>query len=233
MFDYSYQYFLSYIISVSTNRCKVACCENVRTGAWWCLFPLPAWPLTAIETSCVKQSLLSLICKVLPFASALKNTPFSTVWNSALSLLPSVFDYSYYRKLLLLARSGIFVCVVRMHACTCVYLSLDLFLGAVCLSPPDCNPAVLGSMFCNLSLTVGVCVHHEFVFFVCQCCVIYRHLTTVGRFGTIQRFHPTLNARPKLCSWAQISCPLPTPAESQQKQSRRNWVTFTAKSLLL
>lgn len=63
VFDYSYQYFLSYIISVSTNRCKVACCENVRTGAWWCLFPLPAWPLTAIETSCVKQSLLSLICK--------------------------------------------------------------------------------------------------------------------------------------------------------------------------
>lgn len=126
MFDYSYQYFLSYIISVSTNRCKVACCENVRTGAWWCLFPLPAWPLTAIETSCVKQSLLSLICKVLPFASALKNTPFSTVWNSALSLLPSVFDYSYYRKLLLLARSGIFVCVVRMHACTCVCVCIFL-----------------------------------------------------------------------------------------------------------
>lgn len=127
------------------------------------------------------------------------------------------------------------ICVCRAYACVyvCVYLSLDLFLGAVCLSPPDCNPAVLGSMFCNLSLTVGVCVHHEFVFFVCQCCVIYRHLTTVGRFGTIQRFHPTLNARPKLCSWAQISCPLPTPVESQQKQSRRNWVTFTAKSLLL
>lgn len=93
------------------------------------------------------------------------------------------------------------MCVVRMHACTCVYLSLDLFLRAVCLSPPDCNPAVLGSMFCNLSLTVGVCVHHEFVFFVCQCCVIYRHLTTVGRFGTIQRFHPTpmpvLNCAPE------------------------------------
>lgn len=157
MFGFYYQCFLNNIISVSTNHCKVACWENVRTGAWWCL----SSGCLAINSNrnqlCEAITLVTQFAEVLPFASAFKNTPFSTVPNSALSLVSPVFDYSYYHKLLLLALAAIMcpLCSACVHAC--VYPSLFL-LGAVCLSPPDCNPVVVGSVFCNLSWGVWVCM---------------------------------------------------------------------------
>ena len=91
------------------------------------VFPLAVWPLTAIKTSCVKRSLLSLSCKVVPFTLAFKNTPFSTLPKSPLSLVLSAFDYGYYHKLLLLAlsRQGAFhlqiVTLLLLEACFVIY----------------------------------------------------------------------------------------------------------------
>lgn len=213
MFDYSYQYFLSYIISVSTNRCKVACCENVRTGAWWCLFPLPARPLTAIETSCVKQSLLSLICKVLPFAWALKKK--TTLPLVQFEILPRL----YFRLLSITVIITSCFFWLSLKICirwSCAYLSLDLFLGVVCLSPPDCNPAVLGSMLCNLSLTAGGCACAIFFSAPCDVSVIDRSVVSDPSRDSPPSTPP---ARPKLCFWAQISWPLPTPVEANKSRA--------------
>lgn len=209
-------------MSVFTNGCKVAGWESVQSGAWWCLFlfpPLPVWPLTAIETSCVKQSLLSLSYKVQPFASLLLFffswiDAFSTVRNFALPWASSAFDYSYYHKLLLLA--------YPTTVCVCVYLSLDLFLGPMCLSPPDCNPVVVGSTFHNSSLGL-MCVC------ACACLpsrahlhahahrrhVIYQRLTTVGPFTGL----PTVPWCPQSCRWTRSLCPTPALAEANTSRA--------------
>lgn len=82
---------------------------------------------------------------------------------------------------------------VSVCVCMCVYLSLDLFLGAMCLSPPDCSPVVVGSVFRNLSLAVCACARACACIWKCghrRCCEIYQCLTTVGLSWTILRYPP-------------------------------------------
>lgn len=152
------------------------------------------------------------------FSLASKITPLSTVRNSALSLVLSAFDYSYYHGLLLPALAELLWLL-----CQCVRVCigfLDLFLGAVCLSPPDCNPVIVGSIFGNLSLGVCVSGGQCAFLYVCMRSVIYQCLTTVSLSRTILRIHPTPGKRPELCRcWIQISVPSPTPGEANKSRA--------------
>ena len=174
---------------------------------------------------CEAITLVTQFAEVLPFASAFKNTPFSTVPNSALSLVSPAFDYSYYHKLLLLALAAIMcpLCSACVHACVRVYPSL-FFLGAVCLSPPDCNPVVVGSVFCNLSLSVWVCVCASGSICMCVCVFIMciyalRDLSLLDHSQSFMDNPEIPSGRHEPCCWTQILRPLPTSVEANKSRA--------------